>query len=146
MLSIKLHKNACGYRKTQFPLFSLFLFYSLNIASQSLCLPYLFILYVKFFGSVPSTFWIMKRNILRFTNVTHGKRKNKEANENIPGYSSLPVLPLGFSLLLCLFLVVTGVLKPYVGNSNLTLNPRGVHSLNKRTQHWTGCIISLVNF
>lgn len=136
----ELHKNACGNRKTQFPLYSLFLFDSSEYCSSILSLPYLFMLYVKFFGSVPATFWIM--HIL--WRQTFLGSPTQGANENIPGYSSLPVLPLGSSFL-CLFLVVTGVLKTRVGISNLILSPQGVHLLNERTQHWTGYIISLVN-
>lgn len=69
----------------------------------------------------------MKIIILRFTNITHGERKNKRVSENSLGCSSLLVLPVGSSLLLCLFISVTGVLKPHVGISNLVLNPRGIH-------------------
>lgn len=76
----------------------------------------------------------MKTIILRFTNITHGERKNKGVNENSLGYNSLLVLPVGSSFLLCLFISVTGVLKPQVGISNLVLNPRCIHILNERTQ------------
>lgn len=125
MASRKLSKSACGCRKTQLPLSCLFLFdnskhYSSNFVSP---LSFPVVCEVLWISScyLLNHAYLMKIIILRFTNLTHGERKNKGANENILGCSSLLVLPLGFPLLLCFFIVVSGVLKPHPGTSATSL-------------------------